>query len=455
MPLTDAKAVPNIPLRYFSLFFADNARSRRCHIIDQTSHFDSPPGVILFLNNMLRSKIHPARTAPGTATLILVTGLSTLSLNMFIPSLSEIAEALRADYSLAAVSIAGYLGMTGVLQIIIGPLSDRFGRRPIMLAGLAIFILASVGCLLATDIWTFLVFRMVQASVICGSALSPAIVRDMLSARQAASLLGYISMAMAVAPMLGPMAGGLLDELFGWRASFVAFITIGMLVFGLCWIDLGETNTRRSDTFAAQLAAYPELLSSRRFWGYSLCMAFSTGAFYAFLAGVPLVAKALFAMSTGTLGIYIGSITGGFFIGSFLSGHYAKRHHLTSLMIAGRITACAGLTAGLVIFLAGYVHELLLFGATIFVGLGNGLTMPSSSVGAMSVRPRLAGSAAGLSGALTVAGGAIITFATGAMLTEQNGVYVLFGMMLACSALGLIAALAIRRLDHLEPVLPE
>lgn len=95
-------------------------------------------------------------------------------------------------------------------------------------------------------------------------------------------------MAMAVAPMLGPMFGGLLDELFGWRASFVAFVGIGMLIFGLCWIDLGETNHHRSDTFADQFATYPELLSSRRFWGYSLCMAFSTGAFYAFLAGVPL-----------------------------------------------------------------------------------------------------------------------------------------------------------------------
>ncbi|MEO1161219.1 MAG: MFS transporter, partial [Pseudomonadota bacterium] len=308
-------------------------------------------------------------------------------------------------------------------------------------------ILASAGCLLATDIRAFLAFRMIQASVICGSALSPAIVRDMVPARQAASLLGYISMAMAVAPMLGPMFGGLLDELFGWRASFVAFISIGMLIFGLCWIDLGETNHQRSDTFADQFATYPELLSSKRFWGYSACMAFSTGAFYAFLAGVPLVAQTLFDMSTGTLGIYIGSITGGFFVGSFLSGRYAKRYHLTSLMIAGRVAACTGLTAGLMIFLAGYVHELLLFGATIFVGLGNGLTMPSSSVGAMSVRPQLAGSAAGLSGALTVAGGAIITYLTSAMLSEQNGVYVLFAMMLLCSALGLLAALAVRWLD--------
>ena len=389
-----------------------------------------------------------AKSPPGIVTLILVTGLSTLSLNMFIPSLPKIAETFQADYGLTSLSIAGYLAMTAILQLAMGPLSDRFGRRPVLLAGILIFSVASIGCLLATDIWMFLTFRMVQAAVICGAALSPAIVRDMVPARQAASLLGYISMAMAVAPMLGPVFGGVLDQLFGWRANFAAFVGIGIGVFCLCWIDLGETNHRPSDTFAEQFATYPELLSSKRFWGYSLCIAFSTGAFYAFLAGVPLVAQSLFAMSTGTLGLYIGSITAGFFLGSFLAGRYATHHHLTSLMMAGRLIACAGLTTGLMIFLAGYIHEFFLFGATIFVGIGNGLTIPSSNVGAMSVRPQLAGSAAGLSGALTVAGGAVVTSLTGAMITEQNGVYVLFAVMLSCSALSLLAALAVRQMDR-------
>ena len=389
-----------------------------------------------------------AQSPPGMFTLILVTGLSTVSLNMFIPSLPKISESLQADYGLVSLSIAGYLAMTGVLQIVMGPLSDRFGRRPVLLAGLLVFTVASAGCLLATDIWTFLAFRMLQASVICGAALSPAIVRDMVPARQAASLLGYISMAMAVAPMLGPMFGGFLDQMFGWRASFIAFIGLGAAIFCLCWIELGETNHHPTDTFARQFAAYPELLSSRRFWGYSLCIAFSTSAFYAFLAGAPLVAQTQFEMSTGTLGIYVGSITAGFFLGSYLAGRFAAHHSLTRLMLAGRLTACAGLTGGLVVFLAGYSDELLLFGATAFVGIGNGLTIPGSNVGAMSVRPRLSGSAAGLSGALTVACGAIVTFVTGAILTEQNGVYALLVMMLTCSTLGLIAALAVRRLEQ-------
>lgn len=207
-------------------------------------------------------------------------------------------------------------------------------------------------------------------------------------------------MAMAVAPMLGPVLGGALDELFGWRASFLAFFGFGVVALGLCWVDLGETNRAPSGTLMKESQTYPSLFRSRRFWGYALCMAFSTGAFYSFLAGAPLVAETVLALPPATLGFYLGTITAGFLLGSLLSGRFAKRYPLTTMMISGRIVACAGLIVGLVLFLAGFVNVISLFGATVFVGVGNGLTMPSSSAGAMSVRPELAGSASGLAGAV-------------------------------------------------------
>ena len=168
---------------------------------------------------MLRSATSP----PRIVTLILLTGLSVLSLNMFLPSLSNMAAEFQVDYSLISLSIAGYLAITAVLQVIMGPLSDRYGRRPVLLVGLVIFTLASLVCALTTSIWVFLAFRVLQGAVISGWALSLAVIRDMAPPKEAASLIGYVSMAMAVAPMLGPMLGGALDEVFGWRASFVVF----------------------------------------------------------------------------------------------------------------------------------------------------------------------------------------------------------------------------------------
>ena len=334
--------------------------------------------------------LYAATSSPRITTLMLLTSLSVLSGNLFLPSLPNMAAEFQVDYALVNLSIAGYMAVAAVLQLIMGPLSDRYGRRPVLLAALALFILASLGCALASDIWVLLGFRVLQGVIVSGWALSQAVIKDMAPAKEAASLMGYIAMAMAVAPMLGPMFGGLLDELYGWRASFFAFTGLGAVMFVLCWVDLGETNTARPETFVKQFRTYPELFRSRRFWGYAMCMAFSTGAFYAFLSGVPLVAQTLLDLTPARLGFYMGTITAGFFLGSFLSGRYVKRCELTTMMIAGRVVACAGLVAGLVLFASGYVNALTLFGATVFVGIGNGLTMPSSNAGALSVRAELA-----------------------------------------------------------------
>ena len=387
---------------------------------------------------------------PRLVTLILLNGLAISSLNLFLPSLPAISVEFETSYALVNLSIAGYAAMTAVLQLVLGPLSDRFGRRPVILSGLLVFSLASLGCLLATDIASFLFFRMMQAAIISAHTVSYAVIRDSSEERKAASIMGYVAMAWAIAPMLAPVFGGTLDALFGWRASFWAFLLFGTAIFGLCLFDLHETNIHPSETLHEQFLTYPELLRSRRFWGYALCMAFSTGAFYAFLGGAPLVASVLFNMSPARLGLYMGSITAGFIFGSFFAGRYAARYPLTTMMISGRVVACAGLLAGLVVVSIGYLNEFTLFGACVFVGIGNGITMPSSSSGALSVRPKIAGSASGLSGALVVAGGAAVSVITGSVLTEENAAYGLLGTMLVSSALGLGAALYVLYVDRHE-----
>jgi len=145
----------------------------------------------------------------------------------------------------------------------------------------------------------------------------------------------------------------------------------------------------------------------------------------------------------------IGSITAGFMTGSFLSTRLAPKFPLTTMMLAGRLVACSGLLVGLLILLAGHLSLVTFFGATVFVGLGNGLTIPSSNAGAMSVRPKLAGTAAGVSGALTVAGGAALTTLTGFLLTDMNAPYMLIGIMLVASFAGFLSAAWVRHADRM------
>ncbi|PVB59479.1 Bcr/CflA family drug resistance efflux transporter [Labrenzia sp. 011] len=383
-----------------------------------------------------------------TTTLILLSALGILPVNIFLPSLSNMAVEFAVDYGVIGLALAVYATVSAGLQIIMGPMSDRFGRRPVILWGLGIFVVATLGCATAPDIWTFLTCRMVQAVIVPTYAVALAIVRDTTSKEQAASKIGYIAMAWAIAPMLGPSFGGILDEAFGWRASFWFLASSGAVVLALCWVDLGETNREPSNTIAEQLQAYPELFKSRRFWAYALCMAFSIGAFYAFLTGAPLAAGSASELSPGVLGIYMGSITGGFMIGSYLAGRFAGRFPLTTTLIAGRTIACMGLLLGLFLYFFGVDHVMALFGPCMFVGVSNGLTMPSANAGAISVRPKLTGSAAGLASAIAVLGGAIMSTITGAVLTAENARWGLLLVMLGSATIALAAALCARHFER-------
>ena len=180
-------------------------------------------------------------TPPHIVTLILLTGLGALSMNIFLPSLPRMTAHFATDYRLMQLSVALYLAVNAALQILIGPISDRYGRRPVFLWGVAVFMLATLGCLFSPTIEIFLLFRMLQAVVVVGLVLGRAVVRDMYPADQAASQIGYVTMGMAVVPMIGPAIGGVLDESFGWQANFWMLFGLGGLVLALTWRDLGET----------------------------------------------------------------------------------------------------------------------------------------------------------------------------------------------------------------------
>lgn len=389
-----------------------------------------------------------ARTPPRFLTLALVTGTSLLTLGMIVPSLGHMAQDLNVDYGVISLALGGYLAATALVQLGAGPLADRIGRRPVVLAALAIFTLASLGCALAPDAMTFLVFRMVQAVVVATQVVAQAIIRDTTEGSQTSRQLAFIAMAMALAPLLGPMAGSLLDAAFGWRAGFAAYTLAGAVLLALCWFDLGETRPAANPADPAGSEPLGNLLRVPLFWAYALCTTFSAGGFFVFLAGAPLVATLVFGVPVTVLGAVIGSISLGFMLGSFVSSRASGRQHPTTMIIAGRLVVALGMLAGLAIEALGLTTALLFFCCTIFVGLGNGLSTPNSNAGALSVNRRLAGSAAGINGALNVATGAVLTTATGWVLSRWPASATLLWMLLTVAVAGLIAALAARRLDR-------
>ena len=378
---------------------------------------------------------------PHVTTLVLIAGISALNMNIFLPALPSMAEYFDADYAVVQLAISAYLGVTAVLQIIIGPLSDRFGRRPVLLWGMGLFVLATLGCIISTTIESLLFFRMLQAGVASGIVLSRAIVRDMVAPEKAASMIGYVTMGMSLVPMIGPALGGILNDIFGWQASFIMLAVVGVAVWLTTWFDLGETNRHKSASFGAQFKAYPDLVRSRRFWGYALTAGFASGAFFAFLGGAPFVSTVILGLNSTEMGGYFAIVAFGYMLGNFLSGRFAQRAGLNRMMITGGIVASFGALLSLILFEAGALHPLSLFGPMIFVGIGNGMTLPSANAGIVSVRPHLAGSASGLGGAIMIGGGAGLSAVTGVLLSEESGAFPLFAMMLSVSVLAVLAGL--------------
>ena len=303
----------------------------------------------------------------------------------------------------------------------------------------AIFVAATLGCLIAPTVEVFLLFRMLQSAVAVGLVLSRAIVRDMVPQDEAASMIGYVTMGMALVPMIAPMIGGALDQAFGWQSVFWFLAAGGVAVLALCWADQGETATDGGVAFADQIRDYPELLTSRRFWGYVLSAAFASGAFFAFLGGGPYVASVEFGLSSFWAGVCFGAPAVGYAAGNYISGRFSIRFGVNWMIRAGALIGFFGLLTSLVLNLSGFSSPILFFGFCSFVGLGNGMVIPNASAGMLSVRPHLAGTASGLGSAFMIGGGAALAAFAGAVIQGENASLKLLAIMTTTLFLGLLS----------------
>ncbi|MGB1310691.1 MAG: multidrug effflux MFS transporter [Leucothrix sp.] len=360
-------------------------------------------------------------TPPSIFTMVALVAVASIPLNIFLPSLPAMAAFFDTPYSVMQFAVTGFLVLTGLLQIFIGPFSDRFGRRSVLMVCLLIFILASIGAAQATDFNEFMAYRLAQAIVVGGTAVSRASVRDMVGREKAASLIGYITMGMALAPMLTPPLGGYLGALFGWQANFYVLTGAGVFVFVLSFFDYGETNLDRSASFTEQFKAYPALVTSRRFWGYALTTAFSASCYFAYLGGAPYVGAVVYHLAPEQIGWYLMFTPMGYIVGNFISGRFSRVLGLEKMLIIGGLLVFIPMLTCLIVIVSGVEHPLGFYLFTFAIGLGNGMVLPNATAGLLDINPSLAGSASGLGGAVLTFGGAAFSAIAGFLLTETSG----------------------------------
>ncbi|WP_022729176.1 multidrug effflux MFS transporter [Fodinicurvata sediminis] len=380
------------------------------------------------------------RAKPPIGILIAASAIGPLALNIFIPSMPGLQHTFSADYATVQLTLTLYLIGLAVSQLLYGPLSDRYGRRPLLLGGLGLFVLASLACSLATSIEGLIVARVLQAVGGCsGIVLGRAIVRDLYERDKAASMIGYITMAWVLAPMVAPLIGGILDTWYGWQASFYFLVIAGALVFLACLRWLHETHFDRHNTSGLRgfVAGFPILLRRREFLSYALQLSFNSGVFFSFLAGAPYVMTETLGRSPVEYGIYFALVSLGYMAGNGLAGRYSVQRGIDSMILMGLAATLIGTAIMMAFVVAGVLHPLTIFVPMLLCSLGNGLSIPNGLAGAISVRPDMAGVGSGLAGFIQMSLGAMISQLVGFL--QDGAVYPLFVIMLTSAALACVA----------------
>ncbi len=356
-----------------------------------------------------------AGRVPPLWLLALITLSGTLAMHMFVPALPRAARDLGASAGALQSTVSVYILGLAVGQLVYGPLSDRYGRRPLLIAGLVLYTVAGLAAAVAPDVHTLIAARLVQALGGCaGLALGRAMVRDTAAPEDAARRLALLNLMVTLGPGLAPLVGGALSEAYGWRAIFVALGALGAANIWLTLRRLPETGQRRAGVTAASLALeYGRLLRSPAFLGYAVGGGCATTAMYAFFAVAPFVFVDELHRSPHEVGVYLAMLIAGVSLGSVLASRLVARVAIERLLAWASGAAVLAAFTLLGIVLGGTISVPLILGPMFVFTMGVGLASPMALTKAVSVNPKVIGSAAGLYGFAQMAVGALCTMLAG------------------------------------------
>lgn len=379
--------------------------------------------------------------------LVAVTACGTLGMHIIIPALPATARALGMSVGSAQLTITLYLVGLAIGQLLYGPVSDRFGRRPVLLAGLALFTAASTVTALAPDPTVLILSRIVQSIGGCaGLVLGRAAVRDGATADKAAGQLALLTLVMAMVPAIAPAIGGFVTAWFNWRASYVLLAVFGGVTLLACFLLMPETLSRSGGGGRSMATAYVRLLRSARFRGYAIGGACSTTAFYGFMSASPFIFERQLHQPAQRVGLYYLFLMGGVALGSLLANRLAGR---LSVPGALRLANSLGI-AGAALFVMADATDVLTVPTVVapvsLFMVGAGMASPFALAGSVSVNPQMIGAASGMYGFIQMGYGMLCTIVVETW--HPGAVYPVGAVLLGSALLGQAALTSALRTER-------
>lgn len=338
--------------------------------------------------------------------------LLPISTDLYLPAL----PALRGDFGISSarsqLTLSAFIVGFGLAQLAYGPLSDRFGRRPALLAGIVLYAAASVGCMAAPTIEMLIAARFLQGVGACsGQVMARAIVRDLYDPAQGARVLAYMTLLFGIVPLVGPLIGGYLTVWFGWRSTFAFLLAFGLVLLGSVWLLLAETN-RHLDPAAASLRRLAEnagtILRNRTFLGFSACVTFSYCGVFSFLSASSFVLIDVLGVAPDRFGLWFMMAVTGNMVGALACSRLTQRFSLARLLAAAATVSCLGGLMMLGLAIGGIAQPWAIIAPMAVYLMGHGITVPVCYAAAVGPFPTMAGTASALLGLMQLGVAAVV-----------------------------------------------
>jgi DHA1 family bicyclomycin/chloramphenicol resistance-like MFS transporter len=391
------------------------------------------------------SSLHPAAPAAAAhrwlpALLILQLGFGLLAMTISLPSMQEWPAIFGASQARVQLTFSGFVVAYGGFQLLYGPLSDRVGRKPVLMAGLALSLLGSLVAIFATSLDVLIAARFLQgAGSAAGMVVGRALVQDLFAGPDRTRMMALVGMSMGLVPPAATILGGQLHVRLGWQANFVPLAALAVVLFIAAWRGLPARQPdpeARERKWSDLVTGYGRLLRVPAFLCFVLISAMTTATFYTFLGGAPIVLKG-YGVTPEKIGLYIMCIPGAYIVGNMLTARLIRRLGDRRIMAAGQVVTISGLALLLAAGFAGLHTPLFLALPLLLLGIGHGLLVPPVLAGTVGLMPALAGSAAAVAGLMQQMSGATGGFLIG--LVPHDGPVNLAWMMLAFALAGVAA----------------